>query len=121
MIYNSNMIELLSDDSRDFIANRINNLHSIITLYVIFGWISIYHCKILIVFIPSMYLNWLIDDGECCINRLENYFRIKQIQKEGFINSKLKSINIHINKQTLNYIIDITSYISFLISYYKTI
>ena len=119
------MIELnLSDQKSNFIADRINNFHSLLTLYVLFGWISTYHSKILTLFIPSLFMNWLIDDNECCINHIERYFRIEDKEekgkKVGFIESKLRLINIELSEQNLNKFIYIISYISFLISYYRT-
>ena len=133
------MIELnLSDKNSNLIADRINNFHSLLTIYVLFGWISRYHSKILTLFIPSLFMNWLIDDNECCINHIERYFRIedkkdkednfdkdykdKKIKKAniGFIESKLKLINIELPRKNLNKIIYIISYASFLISYYRT-
>ena len=124
------MIELnLSDKNSNLIADRINNFHSLLTLYVLFGWISTYHSKILTLFIPSLFMNWLIDDNECCINHIERYFRIEnkeykdeKIRKDkvGFIESKLKYINIELSEKNLNKIIYIITYTSFLISYYRT-
>ena len=123
------MIELnLSDINSNLIADRINNFHSLLTIYVLFGWISTYHSKILTLFIPSLFMNWLIDDNECCINHIERYFRIEdkeykdeKIRKDkvGFIESKLKYINIELSEKNLNKIIYIFTYISFLISYYR--
>ena len=124
------MIELnLSDKNSNLIADRINNFHSLLTIYVLFGWISTYHSKILTLFIPSLFMNWLIDDNECCINHIERYFRIEdkeykdeKIRKDniGFIESKLKYINIELSEKNLNKIIYIITYTSFLISYYRT-
>ena len=123
------MIELkLSDQKSNFIADRINNFHSLLTLYVLFGWVFTYHSKILTLFIPSLFMNWLIDDNECCINHIERYFRIEdkeykdeKIRKDkvGFIESKLKYINIELSEKNLNKIIYIFTYTSFLISYYR--
>jgi len=123
------MIELnLSDKNSNLIADRINNFHSLLTIYVLFGWISTYHSKILTLFIPSLFMNWLIDDNECCINHIERYFRIEdkeykdeKIRKDkvGFIESKLKYINIELSEKNLNKIIYIFTYTSFLISYYR--
>ena len=91
------MIELnLSDQKSNFIADRINNFHSLLTIYVLFGWISTYHSKILTLFIPSLFMNWLIDDNECCINHIERYFRIED--KKFYINDNI----ICINKNNLN-------------------
>ena len=121
------MIKLnLSDKNSNLIADRINNFHSLLTLYVLLGWISTYHSKILTLFIPSLFMNWLVDDNECCINHIERYFRIEdknnkgdKEEKVGFIESKLRLINIELSEKNLNKIICIISYSSFLISYYR--
>ena len=130
------MIQLnLSDRNSNLIADRINNFHSLLTLYVLFGWISTYHSKILTLFIPSLFMNWLVDDNECCINHIERYFRIEdkvdkkgkedkeykvdKKEKVGFIESKLKLINIELSKKNLDKLIYIFTYSSFLISYYR--
>ena len=128
----------LSDKNSNLIADRINNFHSLLTIYVLFGWISRYHSKILTLFIPSLFMNWLIDDNECCINHIERYFRIEDKEdkkgkadkeykeekikkvKGGFIESKLRLINIELSEKNLNKIIYIITYTSFLISYYRT-
>ena len=121
------MIKLnLSDKNSNIIADRINNFHSLLTLYVLFGWISTYHSKLLTLLIPSLFMNWLVDDNECCINHIERYFRIEDKKdkedkedKVGFIESKLRLINIELSEKNLNKIICIISYSSFLISYYR--
>ena len=121
------MIKLnLSDKNSNLIADRINNFHSLLTIYVLFGWISTYHSNVLTLFIPSLFMNWLVDDNECCINHIERYFRIEgkkdkedKEDKVGFIESKLRLINIELSEKNLNKIICIISYSSFLISYYR--
>jgi hypothetical protein len=118
------MVELiLSDKNSNLIADRINNFHSLLTIYVLFGWISTYHSNVLTLFIPSLFMNWLVDDNECCINHIERYFRIEdkknKEEKVGFIESKLRLINIEMSENILNKIICIFSYTSFLISYYR--
>ena len=66
------MIELnLSDKNSNLIADRINNFHSLLTIYVLFGWISTYHSKILTLFIPSLFMNWLIDDNVLTMVRVD--------------------------------------------------
>ena len=130
------MIQLnLSDRNSNLIADRINNFHSLLTLYVLFGWISTYHSKLLTLLIPSLFMNWLVDDNECCINHIERYFRIEDKKdkydkedkldkkdkedKVGFIESKLKLMNIELSKKNLDKLIYIFTYASFLISYYR--
>ena len=120
---NLKMINLkISDKNRNFIANRINNFHSLLTLYVLFGWLSKYHSKILLLLIPSIFTNWSIDNNnECCIHRIERYIRIEDNKKEkiGFIESKLKTINNNIDKEKLDKMMSFTAYISFLFCYYN--
>ena len=72
----------LSDNTRNYIADRINNLHLALCCYSSIGWLSEYHSKILVFLLPSMMFNWLIDNNECWITRLENYFRIQSDNRD---------------------------------------
>ena len=42
-----------------------------------------------------MMFNWLIDDNQCWMTRLEKYYRVnKEKVGEGFIENKIKSYNL---------------------------
>ena len=109
----------LTDNTMNYIADKINNLHLALCFYSSVGWLSEYHSKILVFLLPSMMFNWLIDDNECWMTRLENSFRINDKEKvrEGFIENKLKSYDIDIKDIDVGKSISIITYILFILSY----
>jgi hypothetical protein len=112
------MKNYLTDNTNNFIADRINNLHSVLCIYSSVGWLSEYHSRILVFLLTTMIFNWCLDDGKCWMTRLENYFRInKEKDREGFIETKLKSYNIDIKDINIDKCISIYTYILFILSY----
>ena len=108
----------LSEYRRNYIADRINNLHLALCCYSSVGWLSEYHSRILVFLLPSMLFNWLMDDNQCWITRLENYFRINKDDKSiGFIENKLKEYNIELKDVNIDKCINIVTYILFILSY----
>ena len=108
----------LSDNTKNYIADRINNLHLALCCYSSIGWLSEYHSKILVFLLPSMMFNWLIDDNQCWMTRLEDYFRVnKGVVKEGFIENKLKTYNLDIKDINIDKCISGFTYVLFLLSY----
>ena len=115
----------LSDKNNNFIADRINNINSLICMYIIFGWLSKYHSHILVFLIPSIYIYWLLYDNKCLLTTLENHFRIADKDKDkdkdkGFIETKLENLNINISNTKLDKLIIFISYFSFILSYYNS-
>ena len=108
----------LSDNTRNYIADRINNLHLALCCYSSVGWLSQYHSRILVFLLPSMMFNWLMDDNQCWMTRLEDYFRVnKEKVKGGFIENKLKSYNVELKDIDIDKIINVYTYVLFLLSY----
>ena len=108
----------LSENARNYIADRINNLHLALCFYSSIGWLSQYHSKLLVVLLPSMMFNWLIDDNKCWMTRLEDYFRAnKEKDGEGFIENKIKSYNIDLKYIDVSKCISGATYTLFLLSY----
>ena len=65
-----------------------------------------------------MMFNWLMDDDNCWMTRLENYFRMnKEKNKGGFIENKLTEYNIEIKDINIDKCINIYTYILFILSY----
>ncbi len=111
------MLEL-SDNMSNFIADRINNLHLLLCFYSCVGWISSYHSKILVFLLPSMMFNWLMDDDNCWMTRLEDRFRINNYEKKiGFINKKMKDNGFELMDIYVNKLVNIVTYLLFLLSY----
>lgn len=114
---------MLTNRQSNFIATRINEFHSLLCLYTCFGWISLYHSKVLVVFIPSIFFNWLVDNNRCCVTRLENYFKIVdklEDKSEGFFKRKLNTYSIKLSDKVIDRIITSITYFSFIISYYNS-
>ena len=106
----------LSDNTRNYIADRINNLHLALCCYSSVGWLSQYHSRILVILLPCMMFNWLMDDNQCWMTRLEDYFRVNKIDG-GFIENKLKSYDIDLKDIDIDKCICVYTYILFLLSY----
>tara|TARA_A100001015_G_C14591482_1_gene556849 strand:+ start:71 stop:451 length:381 start_codon:yes stop_codon:yes gene_type:complete len=112
------MKKYLTDNTNNFISDRINNLHLALCIYSSIFWLSEYHSKILVFLLPSMMFNWLMDDNKCWMTRLERYFRInKGKDGEGFIENELKSYNIDIKDINIDKCINIYTYVLFILSY----
>ena len=85
----------------------INKFHSIIYLYLVFGWlISLNSCKILVLFTPTVMVQWGVNNNECIFTQLENNLIKKENnnlvkQKDSFIDDMLKKRNIIITPQKL--------------------
>jgi len=94
------------------ISKAIHIFHTGVSLYVSCGWMCpIIHNKILLGFIPCIFVNWLLDEHRCMLTRLENHFIIQEhikdgtkieLYEEGFIQTKLKSYNIHFTEDKVN-------------------
>ena len=113
------------------LSNVINIFHTGLSVYLAFGWmLPIINNKFLIGFIPSVYVNWLVDDNRCIITRLEQHYKEIEdekegkkiyIHKEGFVQTKLKSYNIHLTEDIVNKFLVGIMFHTFLQSYYNVI
>ena len=103
------------------ISRVINLFHSGLSIYLSTGWLlSPIHNKILLGFIPCVYFNWILDDKQCLLTKLEYYFtntKSNKIHYEGFISKKLKSMNIQLEETMIDQIISIILFHSFFQSY----
>ena len=92
-------------------SEAINIFHSGLSLYITGGWmLSDTHNRILLLLIPLMYGNWLVDNNRCIFTRLENYYEDKNKDKnkdkdkgedkdKGFIATKLNNMGINITPE----------------------
>ena len=108
-----------------YIAKSIHNFHTFLSVYLLCGWIipSKENYQFLTFFVPSIYVNWLIDDHRCLLTRLEHYFQDdKKLEdkKDGFIQEKLKKLNIDISEKKIDIILTFITYHTFLQSYYRS-
>ncbi len=108
-----------------YIAKSIHNFHTFLSVYLLCGWMipSKENHQFLTFFVPSIYVNWLIDDHRCLLTRLEHYFQDdKKLEdkKDGFIQEKLKKYNIDISEKKIDIILTFIIYHTFLQSYYRS-
>ena len=108
-----------------YISKSIHNFHTFLSVYLLCGWMipSKENQQFLTFFVPSIYVNWLIDDHRCLLTRLEHHFQDdKKLEdkKEGFIQEKLKKYNIDISEKKIDIILTFITYHTFLQSYYRS-
>lgn len=112
----------------------INKLHSILIIYCIFGFIFQSQRKYLLLFLPSLQYQFLVNDNNCILTQLENKL-IKQEKNEinkknkgdkqdkdeefdSFIGSKLKEYNINLSNKVREKLIHTFLYGCFLTNYF---
>jgi len=102
------------------LSSIINKIHSILIVYFLFGFTIQSQRKILLLLLPLLQYQFLINDNMCILTQLENKLKKKEGINEignSFIDSKLKKLNIKISENTREKIVH-TSIISiFLINY----
>ena len=101
------------------LSKVVNLFHTGTSIYLSLGWLlPPIHNKILIGWIPCVFVNWLLDDNKCLLTRIEHHFLKKEDKKyEGFVSKKLKSLNIELNEKEIDNILVIILLHSFLQSY----
>ena len=97
----------------------ISNIHNILIIYFLFGWILESQRKYLVFLLPSMQYQFLVNNNECFMTQLENKYLKEEGSKEkiSFVSDKLKKMNIDLSDRIREYIIYSSVYISFVISY----
>jgi hypothetical protein len=107
------------------LSEIMNKFHLFLSGYIVVGWMfSDIHSKILLGLIPSVYVNWLVNDHKCILTVLEHKLNEKEDQEEvyeGFVLKKLKSYNIEVSNDDLNRALTLIAYHSFLQSYRNVI
>tara|TARA_Y100000389_G_C17449546_1_gene513809 strand:- start:1303 stop:1713 length:411 start_codon:yes stop_codon:yes gene_type:complete len=114
----------------------INKIHSILIFYCIFGFIFQSQRKTLLLFLPSLQYQFLVNDNNCILTQLENRLikeekiiinkknddkeekEEKEEEFDSFIGSKLKQYNINIPNKTRENLIHTFLYGCFLINYF---
>ena len=104
------------------LSKVVNLFHTGSSVYLSLGWLlPPIHNKILVGWIPCVFVNWLLDDNKCLLTRIENHFLKKEDKKdinyEGFVSRKLKSLNIELTEKEIDNILVIILLHSFLQSY----
>ena len=100
-------------------SEMISNLHTILIIYFLFGWILESQRKYLVFCLPTMQYQFLVNNNECFLTQLENKYLKEEGGKEklSFIGNQLKKLNIDLSDRVREYIIHSSVYVSFVISY----
>ena len=98
----------------------IDKLHSLIIIYLLFGWVIESQRSNLVLLLPTFQFQFLMNNNECFLTDLENQYLSEEKsdkQIESFVDEKLKKININIRPFIMEYIIHGSVYMSFLMNY----
>ena len=98
-------------------AEIINMIHNFSSLYFLLGWIIPSQRVNLVLLIPTLQYQFLVNNNMCILTQLENKYSMEKDKTDSYIDKKLKDYNIEIDKVYLERIINSSLYMSFLISY----
>jgi hypothetical protein len=98
-------------------AKMINMIHDFTTLYFLFGWLIPSQRINLVLLLPTLQYQFLVNNNMCVLTQLENKYSLEKDKTDSYIDKKLKEYGIIIHKNHLEKIINTSLYISFLISY----
>lgn len=98
-------------------AEIINMIHNFSSLYFLFGWIIPSQRVNLVLLIPTLQYQFLVNNNTCILTQLENKYSLEKDKTDSYVDKKLKDYNIEIDKIYLERIINSSLYMSFLISY----
>lgn len=102
----------------------INKLHTGVVIYLLFGWTLKSQRELLVLLIPTVQFQFLVNDNQCILTQLEKKCIVnennetKEIVYESFVDAKLKQYNIHIGSSSRELIINGSIYASFALSYF---
>lgn len=97
------------------ISEIINMIHNCTSIYFLFGWIIPSQRINLILLIPTLQYQFLVNNNMCILTQLENYYSVEKT--ESFTGKKLKEYNIEIDDINRERMVNSFIYLSFLISY----
>ena len=98
----------------------IDKLHSLTIIYLLFGWMIESQRLNLVLLLPTLQFQFLMNNNECLLTSLENKYLSEEKSDEqidSFVDIKLKQINLSVSPFIWEYIINSSIYMSFLMSY----
>tara|TARA_B100002051_G_C16724819_1_gene634678 strand:+ start:663 stop:1007 length:345 start_codon:yes stop_codon:yes gene_type:complete len=107
-------------------SDIISYTHSSVILYLLFGWMFENQRENLILLLPTIQFQFLINDNNCILTQLENKFlnqekkddKKEEVIVDSFVGKKLKEYNINVTEKTREMIVHGFTYGSFLLNYY---
>ena len=98
-------------------AKMINMIHNFSSLYFIFGWLIPSQRVNLVLLIPTLQYQFLVNNNMCLLTQLENKYLKEEEKSDSFTDKKLKEYGIVIDKINSERLVNSLIYLSFLISY----
>ena len=111
-------------------SDIVSYTHSSVILYLLFGWMFENQRENLLLLLPTIQFQFLINDNSCILTQLENKY-LNQEKKDdkkdddkeevivdSFVGKKLKEYNIDVTEKTREMIVHSFTYGSFLLNYY---
>lgn len=102
----------------------VNKIHSSLIIYLLLGGFFPSQREFLVLFLPTLQFQFLINDNTCVLTQLENKlikYEKEDVKKEesgGFVDSKLKEYNIHVDPVKREIAIHTFIYCCFLANYF---
>jgi len=99
----------------------VNKMHSMIIIYLLFGWIFESQRQYLILLLPTIQYQFLMNNNECLLTQFENKLLKEEKNDkvmESFVETKLKQLNISVSSRIRESIIHTAVFGSFLLNYY---
>jgi len=98
-------------------AKMINVIHNFSSLYFIFGWLIPSQRVNLVLIIPTIQYQFLVNNNMCILTQLENKYSLEKDKTDSYTDKKLKEYGIVMSETNLERLINTSLYMSFLISY----
>ena len=98
-------------------ARLINIVHNFTTIYFLVGWIIPSQRPNLVLLLPTLQYQFLVNNNTCILTQLENKYSIEKDKNNSYVDKKLKEYGIHIDASKTEMLINSAIYMSFLMSY----
>jgi hypothetical protein len=98
-------------------AKMINVIHNFSSLYFIFGWLIPRQRVNLVLLIPTLQYQFVVNNNMCILTQLENKYSLEKDKTDSYTDKKLKEYGIVMSETNLERLINTSLYMSFLISY----
>jgi hypothetical protein len=98
-------------------ARLINIVHNFTTIYFLVGWIIPSQRPNLVLLLPTLQYQFLVNNNMCILTQLENKYSIEKDKNNSFVDKKLKEYGIQIDASKTEMLINSAIYMGFLMSY----
>tara|TARA_B000000532_G_C18872245_1_gene408948 strand:- start:2472 stop:2795 length:324 start_codon:yes stop_codon:yes gene_type:complete len=98
-------------------AKMINMIHNFSSLYFLLGWLIPSQRVNLVLLIPTLQYQFLVNNNMCILTQLENKYSLEKDKTDSYTDKKLKEYGIIMSETNLERLINTSLYMSFLISY----